>query len=572
MKITLFFWALIFFHSSFSQTENTFTYWNPASATIRVVDGQAWPDEVKNHYDRLPARAEKEVRKPLWDLSKNSAGLLLRFTTDAPEIVVTYAVAGNLQMPHMPATGVSGVDLYAKSPDGGWLWCAGKFSFGDTITYRFTNLQDPGPTGREYTLYLPLYNTVNWLEVGVPVKNFFAPLPVRTGKPVVVYGTSIAQGACASRPGLAWTSVLGRKLNTPLINLGFSGNGQVEKELIHLLAEIDAKLYILDCLPNMIAPYLPTDTLKKRIRDAVKELRGKRPDVPILLTEHDGYSDEEINPVRKKEYTIANNALNEVFQQLKSEGVKNMFLLSKKEINQTIETMVDGVHPNDAGMMHYATAYEKKINSILKKQVANYDRGTPFLIPLPRQLVWGKGFFPLKQCKAILVKDAALQQEAEWLRQSLARKGLHVSIVSSVKQNQSFIEFTLANVAASGVKEEAYKLEVNPQQIIITANAPHGIFNALQTLQQLISDKETVAACTITDWPAFAWRGYMTDVGRNFQSMGLLKQQIEIMSRYKLNIFHLHLTEDIAWRLAIKQYPQLTAPENMLRNKGESYT
>ncbi len=77
-----------------------------------------------------------------------------------------------------------------------------------------------------------------------------------------------------------------------------------------------------------------------------------------------------------------------------------------------------------------------------------------------------------------------------------------------------------------------------------------------------------VPACHILDQPVFAWRGFMNDVGRNFQSMRSLKAQIDVMSRYKLNIFHFHFTEDIAWRLSSKQYPQLTAPGNMLRNKG----
>jgi N-acetyl-beta-hexosaminidase len=81
-----------------------------------------------------------------------------------------------------------------------------------------------------------------------------------------------------------------------------------------------------------------------------------------------------------------------------------------------------------------------------------------------------------------------------------------------------------------------------------------------------------VNACTITDWPAFSWRGYMIDVGRNYMEMNLLKQQIDVMAAYKLNVFHFHATEDIAWRIAIKQYPQLTSPEFMLRNKGMYYS
>jgi hypothetical protein len=92
------------------------------------------------------------------------------------------------------------------------------------------------------------------MKIGVPEDKNFSPLPLNKKKPIVVYGTSIAQGACASRPGMAWTAILGRRMNIPLINLGFSGNGKLEKEMLDLIAEIDAEVYILDCLQNMLAP------------------------------------------------------------------------------------------------------------------------------------------------------------------------------------------------------------------------------------------------------------------------------------------------------------------------------
>ena len=107
---------------------------------------------------------------------------------------------------------------------------------------------------------------------------------------------------------------------------------------------------------------------------------------------------------------------------------------------------------------------------------------------------------------------------------------------------------------------------------MLTANTPQGIYNGIQTLLQLMRDNVFVDAAEITDWPAFAWRGFMVDVGRNYQSMKLLKQQIDVMAAYKLNVFHFHPTEDIAWRLQSKLYPQLTKPEFMLRDKGEYYT
>ncbi|QHT65712.1 acetylhydrolase [Rhodocytophaga rosea] len=382
MKRTLLF-ICIFLQSllAFSQTTPVYVWWNPAQSEFPVIEGQAWPKEVQHTYHRLPATAEKTVRKPVWDLSRQSAGLLIRFSASTDQIIVRYIVEGQHAMPHMPATGVSGVDLYAVNSDGAYLWCAGKYAFGDTIQYRFTNLQanDTYHTkGREYRLYLPLYNSVKWLEIGVPQGASFTPLPVRVDKPIVVYGTSIAQGACASRPGMAWTAILGRKLERPLINLGFSGNGRLEKEIIDLLPSIDAKLYVLDCLPNLVATVgISPDEIKQRILESVKTLRQKRPNTPILLVEHAGYTEGLINPERRNLYTTVNALQRQAFAQLKTEAIGQLYLLPLSEINLSLDAMVDGTHPSDLGMQQYAEGYEKSIRTILNEPVGIYTTTQP---------------------------------------------------------------------------------------------------------------------------------------------------------------------------------------------------
>ena len=378
-KIILLLSALIFTLHGFSQKATAYKKWNPALDTLQVLEGQGWPKHVKNFYDRLPAKAENMVRKEVWDLSQNSAGLSFRFRTNANEIIVKYVVDGKLQFPHMPATGVSGVDLYAKNSDGKWLWCAGRYSFGDTIVYRFKGMlsADEYKNPFDYTLYLPLYNTVKWLEVNVPDESLFNPLPARKENPVLVYGTSIAQGGCATRPGLAWTNILSRKLDRPVINLGFSGNGRLEKELINLMTEVNAKLYVLDCLPNLTHDNITIDELKKKIVESVQLLQTKRPSIPILLTDHDGYTDEDIDPGSKEETRILNTVQKQEFDSLTITGTKNIYLLTKNDIGQDIESTVDGTHPNDIGMMNYANAYEKKIREIINEPVGHITTTIP---------------------------------------------------------------------------------------------------------------------------------------------------------------------------------------------------
>ncbi len=196
----------------------------------------------------------------------------------------------------------------------------------------------------------------------------------------------------------------------------------------------------------------------------------------------------------------------------------------------------------------------------------------PSLLPLPQQLSWKAGYFPLYNCNLIIVPQEGLGNESAQLKSMLQYFGWNPEIKTKAKKDEVYIELRLAKIEAPAQAQEAYRLEVSEKSIRIIANTGNGIFNGIQTLRQLMRDRMMVDACEITDWPAFSWRGYMIDVGRNYMSLPLLKQQIDVMAMYKLNIFHFHATEDIAWRIAIKQYPQLTAPENMLRNKGQYYT
>lgn len=196
--------------------------------------------------------------------------------------------------------------------------------------------------------------------------------------------------------------------------------------------------------------------------------------------------------------------------------------------------------------------------------------GNPAIMPSPRQLHWTGQLFPLYACRNIVVGDSLLQNEALQLLQVFAAKGLEIGIN---KQTISpFIELRLVKLTGPAGNEEAYRLTAGADKILLEANTPKGIFYGIQTLKQLMRDNVYINTCEITDWPAFPWRGYMVDVGRNYQSVSQLKQQIDVMAMYKLNVFHFHATEDIAWRLESKLYPQLTSPDNMLRNKGQYYT
>ncbi len=324
------------------------------------LEGQAWPPaELAARFDRLPAKAKKIVRDPVWNLSRDSAGLSFQFTTDATEIRIRYKVGDpNLAMPHMPATGVSGVDLYALDSDGKWKWVDVTRPKAAKTEYRIAGI-DPGK--RTYLAYLPLYNTTEAMEVGVPKGAELTPLVSRKSKPVVFYGTSITHGACASRPGVTHPAILGRRLGLPVVNLGFSGNGRMELEMAALLSEINASLYIIDCLPNMTGPLVA-----ERAEPFVRKLREIRPETPILLVEDRTFTNSWIFKNRRTRHAENRASLIRAYDNLVSSGVKNLFYLAGKSLlgNDT-EGATDGSHPNDLGFMRQSEAFEPVIREAL---------------------------------------------------------------------------------------------------------------------------------------------------------------------------------------------------------------
>jgi lysophospholipase L1-like esterase len=323
------------------------------------VEGRGW-NETKRYYDRLPGKAEGVVRDPVWGLSRDSAGMVARFETDATEISVRYTLRSvSLAMPHMPATGVSGVDLYAKH-NGVWRWLAISHPTSKSATLATGGL-DPGR--REYLLYLPLYNGVESVEIGVPKDAAFVPQPPRTQKPIVFYGTSICQGGCASRPGMLYTSIIGRRLDWPVINLGFSGNGTMDASIGDLMGEIDAAVYVIDCLPNMQA-----NQVAERTEPLVRQLRKARPDAAIVLVEDRTYDNAFLHKDSRDRQAASRAAFKAAYDKLLADGVKGLaYVPGDTLLGADGESTVDSSHPNDLGMMRMADALTPVLKPLVGK-------------------------------------------------------------------------------------------------------------------------------------------------------------------------------------------------------------
>jgi len=355
-----------------SAQPTTWKWFDPTTSSIPIISGRGWDmtnegDSI-DFYSRFPLKAEKTLRSEVYNLSRDCAGEYIDLKTSATTIIVRYKPGHPpLSMAHMPTTGADGLDLYARTAKGEWRWAKGTFRFRDTIEYKFEHLSLSAKE-EHFRLYLPLYNGISWMTIGVPANTTLDISPASKEKPIVLYGTSILQGACASRPGLAWTNILGRKLNQRLVNLGFSGNGRLEQPVIDLMNELDAKLFVLDCIPNLSErDRFTEEEVRHRIIASVKSLQTHHPATPILLTEHCcGLDGVNMDSAMSNKYAAASRLVASTFNDMKKEGIGNIFLLPDKSIGFDGESTVDGTHPNDIGMMKYANAYSSAIRKILR--------------------------------------------------------------------------------------------------------------------------------------------------------------------------------------------------------------
>lgn len=319
---------------------------------LGAPEGKGWPEEAtERRYDRLPRHADGRVPEPVWQLSRQSSSLHSRFRTDATELRARWRLGEpELAKWHMSNLAVSGLDLYGD--DGGtggaavsrWVGSAGASGFPHSEAVLATGLD---PVERTYTVYFGLFNRLEEIEIGVPEGASFEALPPDPTPPVVYYGTSIVHGAAASRPGMSVPAQLGRRLGRPVIGLGFSGNGRMEVELAELIGEIDAALWIVDCLPNM-----SPEQVAERTEPFVGTLRQRRPDGPILMVEDRTLTGSWARSEQAALHRERRAAYRAAYRRLIDAGVRDLHHLAGEELlGDDREDTVDGSHPTDLGFL-----------------------------------------------------------------------------------------------------------------------------------------------------------------------------------------------------------------------------
>ncbi|MBR1926999.1 MAG: SGNH/GDSL hydrolase family protein [Bacteroidales bacterium] len=336
------------------------TRWlNPADQNVPLIQQQGFPSELGNSYHRLPDRFRESVPGLVWQKSANASGLAIYFYTNAPEIQVRYTVSEDLNTPDMSTIGTSGCDLRYIDPDGAGHDLFMDYAFSDTIRLAYRHLDTS--LQHEYRLYLPLYNTVEWLEIGVPEASSFKFAAPREEKPIVIYGTSICQGGNTSRAGNSWTNLLSQYLDWPVVNFGFDGSGKMEKEVVEAVREVDASVYVLDNLYNLTE--FPVQEKVDRIVRSVRLLKERWPDTPIIIAGHTGHN----SPSHAAQRDSSNKAAALALDIALKDGLKDIYLLSFDGLGMDSEgSTVEGVHLNDHGMMELAKVYERYLRNVLR--------------------------------------------------------------------------------------------------------------------------------------------------------------------------------------------------------------
>ena len=335
---------------------------------LKWIDGRRLPlegrafDDCEHYYDRLPVGVTTNVNGGVRSMKHHTSGMQFRFATDSRRLVFKWVpYSGGLSMDHMPSTGVSGIDVYRFDEDcGAWLYVR----TGRITSSAGGQVEVAWKPGEKCLVNLPLYNGVKSFSLGVATNASVTALgPRRSGvdKPVVFYGTSITHGGCCSRPGLAFVNIVGRRLDVPVVNLGFSGSGVMELEMSEHLAKIDASCYVLDCLWNMgsaAAKPSPGRNVEENYEPFIRNLRAKRPGVPIVMAEQ---CDVFCGGPNEKDRFIKG-----LYDRLVAEGWKNLVYLPKTKMYVgDLEGTVDGCHPNDWGMMSLADAFGEAVREAL---------------------------------------------------------------------------------------------------------------------------------------------------------------------------------------------------------------
>lgn len=311
--------------------------------------------DTETPFTRLPKYLKDSVRADLWNRSECSSGLGIRFASNSKRVGVRYMLLWNTHMYHMADTGLKGTDLYILTDDGRWEYVnTNRPIANDKKECEKVFVENLDGRMHEYLIYLPLYDGVTKMEIAVDSLSEITMPKIdnpRKTKKIVMYGTSILQGGCATRTGMVATNMIQRDLNCEVVNLGFSGEGKMDQCMARAMAKIeDADVFVIDPVPNCTE--MMCDTLTYGF---IKTLRELRPETPIVMVEGPIYTYAKYDSFFAGYLPKKNAAFKKNYDKLIADGYKDLYYVTCDGLaGNDNEGTVDGIHFTDIGFRRYA--------------------------------------------------------------------------------------------------------------------------------------------------------------------------------------------------------------------------
>lgn len=331
------------------------------AATLPLI-GRAFPDTMAG-WQRIAADAFPDLPPVVKDRLTHAAGLAVSFRTDSPEITARWCTSDAGQNPNLTPIAQRGLDLYVRRGNA-WLW-AGVGRPGDTKMCNEDWLVRHMDAGEKHCLlYLPLYKELKSLEIGIAPGCYLRPAASPFTKRVAIYGSSIVQGASASRPGMAYPARLSRRLGVDVINLGVSGVARMEPAVAQLVAEVEADAYILDCVPNS-----SPEQISQRAGNLVRTLRARRPKAPIIVLMSILREAGRFDRVVAERVARQNAAM--LAEMTALTDIRDLTIVSGEALlGDDGETSIDGTHPNDIGFDRMLRIIGPTLQQVLNRPVS----------------------------------------------------------------------------------------------------------------------------------------------------------------------------------------------------------
>lgn len=309
------------------------------------LEGFPWYEKDKKLY-RLPMDIMPKLSESMTNLSKASAGGCIRFKTNSKRLALKVTYEKRRISPGMPQVSDAGFDIYIKE-NGKWIFIN---MFRPEIADEELNMTRELFTDgeiHEFALYMPLYSCPDEINIGFE-KGAVVSADVdkrRIEKPILFYGSSVTNGGCVAKASDTYSTYIARKLDAPLVNLGFSGNCRGEVEIAQAIADLDLSMFVSEFDHNI---QTVEDVLEKHVR-FIDIIREKNPNLPIIIMTRPFFVE-----YRREHTTMMMKAIKENYERMVTGGDKNVYFISGMDIfdmEDRYDYCIDGVHPTSAGNM-----------------------------------------------------------------------------------------------------------------------------------------------------------------------------------------------------------------------------